>query len=105
MDFDHLLHDLFRCQRIAKTPTRHGISLGKPIDQDRPLFHPRKGYDGHVFFFVSKLRIDLIGNHENVFFPDHLRNGFQILLFHDRTGRVVGEGKNQDLGLLCDGIS
>ena len=52
---------------------------------------------------VVQLGVDLIRKHHDVGIPQDLRNGFQILPLHHRTGGVVGERHDKELGLGGDG--
>ena len=98
VNLQHLLQDIGRGSRVAQTPARHGVGLGKAIDQHGPLLHLRQSCNGGMVSAVGELRINLIGDHKNVVLDDDFRNGLQILLGHDGSGGVVGEGKHQKLG-------
>ena len=54
---------------------------------------------------VGQLGIDLIRDHEQILFLDHLCDGFQIRPLHDRTRRVIRERQYQYLGLVRAGIA
>ena len=100
----HLLHDPLRSRHIAKAPARHRIGLGEAIDQDRPLLHAGYGGDGDVGVpRVGELPVDLIGENVEVVLFDDRGQGLQILSLHDRTGRVVRIGEDEELGLRRDG--
>ena len=50
---------------------------------------------------VSQFSVDLIGKDVKIVLLHDLCNGLQVFFFHDRPGRVIGEGKHQDLGIRC----
>ena len=102
MDLRHLLDDSSRSAAIAQSPTGHGISLGETVNVNGTLLHAGQADDGHMLLFISKLRIDLVRHNKNVMFFDNFRNGFQIRLLHDGTGRVVRERKDQHFCLVRD---
>ena len=53
---------------------------------------------------VCEFRIYLIRNNKDVFLDDNIDKLGKLFLRHDRTRRVVGEGKDEDLGLVGDGV-
>ena len=57
-----------------------------------------------IFPGKSQLRIDLIADYKNIFFPHHLGNLLQVFSLHHSAGRIVREGKHQNLGLVRDGV-
>ena len=54
--------------------------------------------------FISQFTVNFIRNNEQILFQNHLRNLFQILLFHNRPRGVVGERKHKHLGFVRNGI-
>ena len=51
---------------------------------------------------VDQLRIDLVGNNEQVVLLNDASDLLQVLLLHNRAGRVVRIGKNQEFGTGSD---
>ena len=51
---------------------------------------------------VSQFAVDLIREHIQIILNDDIRDCFQIALLHHSARRVVGIGKDQDLGPGCD---
>ena len=105
MDLDHLLDDRCRATGIAQPPAGHSISFRKSIDEDRPLFHSRNGCDTHMPFpGESKLRVDFITQYVQIVLNDDFGYCLKVFLLHDGAGRIIREGKNQNLGLFRDRI-
>ena len=104
MDLYHLLHNLCWCTGITKPPACHRICLGKSIDIYGSFSHSRQTDDRNMLFLVTELCIDLICDHKDILFPDNFRNLLQVLLFHDRTCRIIGKWQDQYLRLVCDRI-
>ena len=53
---------------------------------------------------IGQFPVDLIGDHIQILFQDHLRDLLQILSFHHGPRGVVGEGEHKELGFLRYGI-
>ena len=102
MDLRHLLDADLRSAGISESPARHGIGLGEAVDEDRPLLHSGQAGDGDMLFLVGEFGVDLVGHDIDVVFDDDLRDGLEIRPFHDGSGGIVGEGKDQNLGLVRD---
>ena len=105
MDFQHLVQNQTRSAGIAQTPSGHGIGFGEAIDQNGSFLHARDLRDGNMIPSIGQLTVYFIGNHEKILFQNHFRNGFQILPLHDRPRRVVGEGKDEHLGFIRNGVA
>ena len=104
VDLHHLLHDGLRRHGVAQPPTGHGKGLGKAIDINAALLHAGHGNDGNMVFpAVGQLGINLVGDDEQVVLQDDRHQLFQVFLFHDGAGRIVGVGDEQGLGFRRDG--
>ena len=104
MQFCHLFQNLSRAAGIAESPACHSVSLGKSVNQDRPLPHTLHFHNGYMLFLISKLRINLIRHDKYVMFSDDLRDLLQILPLHNGPRRIIREGQNQYLCLFRYGI-
>ena len=51
---------------------------------------------------IGQFRIDLVTQDKQIMFLYHFCNCFQILLFHNRPGRVIWERHNKKLCLRRD---
>ena len=78
---------------------------GKAIYNTRitPLLHSGEGCNGHMALaVVCQFGINLIRNHKQILFQNNFYNFFQFLFFHNGARRVVGEGKDENLCLVCN---
>ena len=88
----------------TEPPAGHGEGLGKTADDDGALLHAVDFRNGNVLLAaVCKFAIDFVGDDDDIRPAQHCRNPLQILTPHDRAGRVIGIGQNEQLRLWGDG--
>ena len=79
-----------RCADVAQTHTRHGIGLGKAVEDDRPFTHARQFGEGRELgIAVHEFTVDFIGQDNKVVFFGKFGNRHQFFCRHDCPRRVV----------------
>ena len=74
-------------------------ALLKPLTTDGTLGHAGQRGDADMAVeAIGQLGINFIRQHDHIGAAQHLGDGFQVFLFHDRAGRVVGVRQDQQLG-------
>ena len=81
VNFHHGLDQRSRRTGIAQPKTGHGKCLRKPMEQNRPLTHSRKGRDADMLFLVvAQLTVNLIAQNNEIVLHAQLRDSLEILL-------------------------
>ena len=90
MDLGHGSDDDRIGQGIADAPARHGIGLGKAIQQDRTVLHMRQGGEAYMLFTaIGEVTVDFIRNHDEIVLFCKVSNLHQVFTRHDGTCRIV----------------
>src|SRR5258708_29332707 len=55
---------------VSKTPSGHGVGLGKPIQHDGAVFPAVDGHEGEVAAFKNQAAVNLVGEHHDVAVTD-----------------------------------
>ena len=104
VNLGHDLDDRLRPGRVAQPPAGHGIRLAEAVDHDGTLGHAGQRGDADMAVeAIGQLGINFIRQHDHIGAAQHFGDGFQVFLFHDRAGRVVGVRQDQQLGARGDG--
>ena len=78
------------------------MGLRESVDHDRALLHSRKGCDRYMILQISQFTVDLITEYIQIMLLNNFRHCLEICPLHDRTGRIVRERHNEQLGLRRD---
>src|SRR3990172_3596180 len=75
----------------ADAPAGYAVGLGKAVDGDGALAHPREAGNGDVTAaVVQDVLIDFVGDGEHVVAAAEGRDGFQFLSVEYFAGGIVG---------------
>ena len=104
MNFHHGGNKRFRTAGIPQPEPRHGECLGKSVQQERALLHPRqRSYGNMRLAVITQFTVNFIRQHDEVV-PDADAGDF-LKGFHrgHRSGRIRREVEHQHLGPRCNG--
>ena len=102
----HLHHGVDqRCRTagIADAPAGHREGLRKAVEEDRPLRHARQARDARMRALEGELRVNLIGQHEQVLLAAERGDFLQLLPRARAAGRIARQVEHQDLGARLPG--
>ena len=99
-----MAHKLLRAHRPAETPAGHGVGLGEAVHDNGALLHAVDLREADMAVgTVGQAVVDLVGEHHDVGLADDVRDRLKLVAVHDRAGRVVRIGKDEQLGARRDG--
>ena len=100
----HLPDDILGTAGITESPARHRVGLRETVDHNGPFLHPVELRYRSMLSAVGQLRVDLIGDNEQILFLYHLGDRSELLTRHDGTCRIVRERKHEDLRPVGAGV-
>lgn len=95
----HLHHGIGqRCRSacVADAEARHREGFGEPVQEDGSFAHPWQGGDGDVFcVVVSELRVDFVGQDDEVVFDAERGDAFELFACLSGSGGITGKVHHQ----------
>ena len=80
MNFIENCNVLLRGCYVTDSPPRHGVCLGKSVHREGALLHPRQRGNAYMLLpVIDQSLVDLVGNHQKIFFHCKLCKSLQCL--------------------------
>ena len=103
MNLVHYGNNLRRTAGITDTPAGHGKGFAETVNRNGPVIHITDRCKRYMFMAViNKLRIDFVGDYQQIVTDDHFGDRFQIFLFHNGARRIVRIGQDQQFCFIRD---
>ena len=96
VDLHHRVDQRRRSAGVADAPPGHRESLREAVQENRPLRHPRQAGDAGVGAVERKLRVDLVGQDEQVLLAAEIGDLLQLLAAACAARRVARQVEHQD---------
>ena len=103
MHLADVAHQLLGAHCPAETPAGHRVGLGEAVHHDGALLHAGQFGKADVrVLAIGQAAIDLVRQHNDIGLADDGCDRLQLVPRHDRAGRVVGVGQDEQLGARRD---